>query len=338
MYTVKIIEAEMWDTFVKKQPYTFFVQSSYYGNFYRAMGESVWYFGLFDAAGNLCGGSLFVSVRARRGSFLYAPYGPIFSHDAIGAAEIFLEAIKVFAKKHSFCAVRVSPFMEKTQESIFRHAGYRQAPMHVLAERSVLVPVDTPPETLLLSMNKNHRNLIRRCEREGVAVSCSSDVRHLNDLDTLLSVTSKRHNFHRFSQSYIRKEFEAFLPSDNARLYRAYLPDGTLDSAAVVLSFGSMAVYRHSGSYGKNSKLPTSYALQWHIIQDMHQKGMRWYNMWGIAPEEATAKHPFFGITHFKKGFGGHIEETIPCMDLPLSIKYLGLFAVDSFRKYFRGF
>ena len=67
---------EEWEKFIFKQPYSLFVQSFHYGEFYEALGEQGWIFGIYDGE-ELVGGSLCVSVHAKRGDFLFLPHGPI---------------------------------------------------------------------------------------------------------------------------------------------------------------------------------------------------------------------------------------------------------------------
>jgi lipid II:glycine glycyltransferase (peptidoglycan interpeptide bridge formation enzyme) len=117
------------------------------------------------------------------------------------------------------------------------------------------------------------------------------------------------------------------------------LPDGRLDGAAVIIYYGNMAAYRHSGSLNLDSRYPTSYLLQWHAIQEAKGRGMEWYNFWGIAPENATKKHPFFGITHFKKGFGGENKKLLYCQDFRINkTRYLLTKIIETIRRIRRGF
>jgi len=62
------------------------------------------------------------------------------------------------------------------------------------------------------------------------------------------------------------------------------------------------------------------------------------YNFWGIAPDGSSPKHPFAGITHFKKGFGGKQIDLLRCQDLPLAPKYYINWGVETLRRLKRGF
>lgn len=342
-YTVQQITNQgEWESFVKAQPFTLFVESFHYGEFYKSLGEAYWLIGIYHN-GVLVGGSLVVSVHAKRGNFLYLPYGPLLSStlsDEEVALATFFSWLSDFAKQEGYVFIRVSPFSDGTSDrlSAYRRIGLRSAPMHMLAETTWLLDVRTPREEILSGMNKNHRNLIRRCEREGVVIKTSSDPASLQNLDTLLNITAERHKFIRFSQDYIVKEFTAFAREGNALFFEAYLPDGTLDAAAVIMFYGSMACYRHSASLNAAKQIPTSYALQWAVIEEAQKRGMSYYNFWGIAPEDGGKNHPFRGITHFKKGFGGFQKDLLRCHDLPVKKTYWINWLIETIRRYKRGF
>ncbi|HAZ28523.1 MAG TPA: hypothetical protein DCY48_01970 [Candidatus Magasanikbacteria bacterium] len=331
-----------WDDFLLKQPFSLFIQSWKNGEFHRALGENFWVFGVYADGGELVAGSLVISVHAKRGNFLFLPYGPIISghKEKKIIFKVFFQALEQFAKKEHYDFIRVSPFFERHDSmlSLFQIFGFHPAPMHILAEHTWILDISPPPEILFSQMKKNHRNLIHRCEKEGVRVEETQASAALERLNDMTDVIEKRHKFHRFSRQFIDTEFFTFATDNEAVIFEARLPDGRVDSSAIVLFFGNMACYRHSASLQQDKRLPTPYLVQWHVIQEAQRRGMAWYNFWGIAPSGASARHPFFGITHFKKGFGGEQKDLIPCQDLPLSPRYWLNWVIETCRKKKRGF
>ena len=79
MYSIKEIDKHVWEAYLLTQPFTPFVQSYHYGEFYKSLGEKADTFGLFDGE-RMVGGSLAVSTHARRGKFVYLPNGPILDY------------------------------------------------------------------------------------------------------------------------------------------------------------------------------------------------------------------------------------------------------------------
>jgi lipid II:glycine glycyltransferase (peptidoglycan interpeptide bridge formation enzyme) len=340
MYSVRIIEnTSEWESFLKSQKYSSFVQSSLYGEFYKTLGENYWILGIYKGD-ILLGGSLILTTHAKRGNFFYLPYGPILDYKDVEQVTTFFDKLKKLARKEKMDFIRISPFLANTQEGrkAVKTIGFQPAPMHVLAENSWLLDLSDSEERILANMKKNHRNLIRRCEREGVKVEERTDDAAIEILHTLLDETEKRHNFTRFSRKYINAEFEKFKIDKQASIFISYLPNGEVDSAAIIMFYGNMAVYRHSGSYNKNKKLPTSYLVQWRIIQEAKKRGIKWYNFWGVEPQNAHKNHPYAGIGHFKRGFGGFQEDLLHCQDLPLTKKYWFNWIIETLRKKKRGF
>ena len=158
-----------WEEFILEQPDTLFVQSFHYGEFYEALGEKSWILGIYEK-NELIGGSLVVSTHAKRGNFLYLPYGPVLDYSDENLLVEFTKFLKNFAKENKYDFVRVSPFTEDSEKnkSLFKKTGYRSAPMHVLAETTWILDLEQPEENLLIDMKKNHRNLIKRCIKENV--------------------------------------------------------------------------------------------------------------------------------------------------------------------------
>ena len=330
-----------WDKFLASRENTLFVQSSGYGEFYKKLGEKSWIFGLYDG-GELVGGSLVVSTHAKRGNFLYLPYGPILPPESrADALAAITNYIADFARQTGeYAFLRVSPFLEATAENqkMFARNAYRPAPMHVLAETTWLLDLRPSEAELFDGMGKNHRNLIRRCQKDGVKIVRTDQAPELDNFYKIYRTTARRHKFHKFSESYIKNEFKTFADRGEALLYLGFLSDGRLDSAAIVIYYQNMACYRHGASLNLNKKNPTSYLLQWEAIREAKSRGMGHYNFWGIAPAGASRRHPFWGITHFKKGFSGYALNLVHCQDYPLTKQYYLNWLIESVRRIRRGF
>jgi len=340
----KLAPAE-WEKFLLTQPYTIFVQSSAYTKFYQSMGEEGEIWGVYNERNELVAGSVIISVHAKRGNFWLLPYGPIISPllDQAEQALIFsflAQALKTAAKKAGMDFVRVSPFWSIANKNLLetlKSNKFIRSPLHILAENTWLLDIGPSEDDLLKNMEKNHRNLIRRCEKEGVRVEITTDPNAVEEFNQMHDVTVKRHNFHRFPSGYVRKEFNALAPN-NAAVIKAYLPNGELDSVGIFMFYGTMSCYRHAASLMADKRLPTSYAVQWAAIKEAKKRGCTIHNFWGIAPPEADKNHPFYGITHFKKGFGGQELDLIPCHDLPVSSKYILTWIIEKIRSIRRGF
>ena len=61
--------------------------------------------------------------------------------------------------------------------------------------------------------------------------------------------------------------------------------------------------------------------MQWNAIQEAKKRGKSHYNFWGVEPT-GNPKHPWFGLSLFKKGFGGNLRQFTGANDIPLKRRY----------------
>ena len=54
------------------------------------------------------------------------------------------------------------------------------------------------------------------------------------------------------------------------------------------------------------------------MLRYAHQTGHKFFDFYGIAPEDAPKTNPWYGFTQFKKSFGGQPTEFPGTWELPL--------------------
>lgn len=305
------------------------------------MGQKTWLFESINSSSPIR--SLVTKVEAKRGTFFYLPYGPMLSDlsDAEGLRQFFHQ-LKKRAQEENASFLRISPYWAETEENkkLLSHLGFRPAPIHMLAETLWLLDLQgKSEEELLMGMDKKHRNLVRRAEKEGVAIRTTVDPQAVERFIDLHWETVSRHHFTPYPKSYFREQVNIFAQNDQVLVFEAYLQE-TLLASAIIMYYGKSGAYHHgaSSSHPEHRKIPASYLLQWEVIKEAQRRGCSTYNFWGIAPPNAGPKHPFYGITHFKTGFGGRQLDLMPCHDLVINSKYYLNWGVEKFRKWKRGF
>lgn len=335
MFEIKeITDKSEWDNFVSSgKPHTF-LQSWNWGAFNKAMGHKVWYLGLFYK-GFLTGVALILKISARRGTFLFCPHGPIMKQPEF---RILIDYLKELAKKEDCSFIRISPILIKTpgNEKLFKDLGFRPAPIHAHAELVWMLDVTPKEEQLLADMRKTTRYLIRKAQSEDVEIIKSTNPEHLEIFNKLYKETADRQSFTAYSENYLRGEFTAFRNDNQVMIFLAKY-NNEFVSGAMIIFYDDSAFYHQGASSLKYPKVPAAYLLQWEVIREAKAKGLHYYNFWGISPENKP-RHPWAGLTLFKKGFGGFDEEYVPAHDLALEpSSYWLTYLIEKIRKTKRG-
>lgn len=343
MHIWEIKEKKKWQDFLSAAMPDSFLQSWNWGEFNHADGEKIWRLAAGEHEGKTEAVALVILVTARRGKFLFVPHGPVFKSRASAtvkktALEALVLKIKKLAKKEKADFIRISPILEDSYEhrQLFRALDFQDAPIHMMhPEKTWLLDIQKDEETLLKEMKKNHRNLIRRAAKDGVEITSGTNESFLQAFYKIHMETVERHKFVPFSYAYIQKEIAAFAPDEQVKIFLAYYQKEVI-SAAIVVCDGHEAYYHHGASSSRHARVPSSYLVLWEAIRWAKTQGANIFNFYGIVDD--NPKHPWFGLSRFKKGFGGYEKNLVHCQDLPLNKKYLITQAVEKIRKIKRGY
>ncbi|MDD5696487.1 MAG: peptidoglycan bridge formation glycyltransferase FemA/FemB family protein [Candidatus Pacebacteria bacterium] len=331
----EIKNKEEWENFLLLCQEKTFCHSWNWGDFNSLLGSKVWRFGVFNA-GLLLAVFQVIGIKAKRGSFLFVPHGPIFLKEHEKKKEILgnaLDFLKQLGKKEEAWFLRIAPLLLRTEENnqLFEYFGFINAPMHMHPEITWELDLTLPEDQLLKNMRKTTRYLIRQAEKEGVDVVKSTRKEELERFEEIYWETAKRHSFVPFSKEYLEKEFEVFSKDNQAMMFSGKHNGDVLSSAMII--FHSQRAFYHQGA-SLPSKIPASYLVQWEAIKEAKTRGCQRYNFWGIVPgAEQSHNHPWKGLTLFKKGFGGEEKDYVKTKDYPLSWKYWLVFAFEQLRR-----
>lgn len=327
--TVKeITSAAQWNTFWESHGSNALFQSWLWSEVLVKRGEKIWRLGLYEGS-TLVGIALVTLVAAKRGRFLHVRHGPILA-DGKGWRKVTMQ-LRTLAIGERAWFVRISPLLFETTG--FSDLGFREAPVHeVDGERCWVLDLDASEDAILAAMRKTTRYEIRRAMKMGVEVVTSKNENDLNHFIKLYQSTAKRQGF--VPHRGIEEEFGVFVRAGKALLYIGKY-QGKLLAAAIILFCGNQAIYHHSASLPTN--IPINYLLQWEAIKEAKKRGVKVYNFWGIAPEDSP-RHPWRGLTLFKKGFGGREINYIHSQDLPVSPFYVIPRTIESLRRFVKGY
>ncbi|MBU1084745.1 MAG: peptidoglycan bridge formation glycyltransferase FemA/FemB family protein [Candidatus Beckwithbacteria bacterium] len=336
MITAKKIEKKsVWENFLQSSDQVNFLQSWNWGVFHLNLGHSITRLGFYKSK-KLIGLALLINIKAKRGSYLECPGGPIISYYDQETIKQAFDLIKKLGVKEQVSFIRVRPNVIETKEnlSLLKKLGLIKSPMHLHAETTRVLDLDRSKEELLSQMRKNTRYAIKKSEKLKVLVTTSVNPKDIDFLHQLQLDTVKRHHFVPFTKDYFLCQLNAFKQDNQIQLFKASYQDQVL-AISFIIFYGPEAIYHYSGSSSQHREIPASYALQWAAIKATKKRGLKRYNFWGITKDNKQ-DHRFSGITLFKKGFGGRQVNYIRGHDLPLKPTYWLTFIFETLRRRIR--
>lgn len=335
--TKQIIEKGEWDAFLQTHDEANFLQSWEWGQFHERLGNPIERIGFYE--NNIFVGVMLLVVEpARRGRYITVPGGPIIDWENAEVLKAVKQTLIQIGNKHQCVFVRARPQLLNTEHSreIFKGLGFVRAPIHLHAQLTLQLDLSKSEDELMMEMRKNTRYELKK------ALSGNLRVEHTNNPDSIRPFyelqleLAKRQKFVPFSFPYLSEQFSVFATNNMAYLYSAY-HENTLLAQAFIIFYGNEAVYHYGVSTPEGREYPGAYLLQWEAIREAKRRGIKRYNFWGIAHEHEK-KHRFYGLSIFKRGFGGEEVEYLPAHDLVLNKpRYLLTMIVEHARKKMRG-
>lgn len=330
----EVLHEPEWEVFLKSYSPAALFQSWLWGEVQRKNGETIWRFGLYEQ-GILNAVFQVTKITAKRGIHLHVRHGPVCRELNNTQLHAIVQFLKTLARKEKAWFIRINPLISDTKEMhvLFHALGGMPSAIHAMdGEHCWILDLSSSEDELLSHMRKTTRYEIRQKEKFGVRVIQSEENRYFEEFQTLYRETSQRHGF--VPHKGIAQEFALFAEKRQADLFLGYY-EQRLVSCALILYYHDQAIYHHGASVPL--KVPVSTIIQWEAIKEAKKRGMKVYNFWGIAPSDSP-KHPWRGITLFKKGFGGREINTIHAYDFPISSLYYVTRGIEMLRKYRKGY
>ena len=245
-------------------------------------------------------------------SFWYVPHGPVLDYGHPRAAErvrAVAIGLREAARRDGALAIKLEPRLESDSPQLRPFHRLRHEPAGLQVGQTRLVEL-ADDETMLAGFDKDTRYAVRRAQREGVvitAITDAGDVAAIDALHGLVLETQRRAGFPKPILQRYRTAWRGLASAGRAVIFEARLGEQLLASGMLVIE-GDRSFYLFAGSRREEKGEPkryASYALQWAMMRHARDAGCRVHDLWGIAPEDATPEHPWYGVGLFKKGFGG---------------------------------
>ena len=254
---------------------------------------------------------LAIKKRTKLGSYLFVPYGP--SLDTTSPEKSFQNALKSLlslAKREKAIFIRLEPTYALNADFL-RNTGFKKT-HDIDPARTWLLDLSPSREDLILGFSHGTRLGHNQFPRKNLSVEVSKnpeDIKHLVRLQTALA---KKKGITAYEENYLKSE----LSQPFASLYLVHLknPEDKSDKIVAASLFFDDEVnktryYMQSASDPTYKNLPTTVGLLCQSIFDAKEKGLKFFDFWGIAPDDAPSDHPWAGFTRFKKSFGGFAKD-----------------------------
>ncbi len=325
----EITNKEIWESFLLKCEEKTFLDSWNWSIFQNKQEGKVWRFGMYDEQ-RLISMALVVKIRAKRGTFLFVPHGPVGDKNSLN---ILIEKLKELGKRERASFIRIAPIWAKTDENqkLFKELGFRDAPIHIHPELTWELDISKSENELFQGMRKTTRYLVKKAQKDkDIEIVRSTNLNDLEVFHKILGKTASRHHFIPFSLNYLIEQFSCFNPDGEVVIWLGKYK-GEVISSAITVYWQGIGFYHHGASIEHNSnQIPLTYLQQWEMIKEAKRRNCKTYNFWGITKQP---KHPWAGLSLFKMGFGGYEKEYVKTQDLPLSIFYYPTFLFENIRK-----
>ncbi len=337
MIVVKEVEDKKeWEDFIYQNPDANFLQSWHFGEFHKSLGKEVERIGFFDE-NKLIGVMQAVIENAKRGRYMTISGGPIIDWKNKSLVKLVFTKVKNIAGEKKCVFVRVRPQLieDDYTQKVFADNGLQKSQMHLTADLTYQLDITKTEDELLAGMRKATRYEIRKAIKEEIKITKSQDPKDVKEFYDIQLETAKRQKFVPFSYKFFYEQFKTFFNEDKAILYRAYFEKKLL-AGAFIIFYNNEAVYHYGVGTEEGRRHPGAYLIQWEAIKEAKSRGLKHYNFWGVAPVDAK-NHRFYGVSIFKRGFGGEDVQYLHAHDLVIKrFLYLINYLIERIRKKIR--
>ncbi|MFA5154962.1 MAG: peptidoglycan bridge formation glycyltransferase FemA/FemB family protein [Patescibacteria group bacterium] len=273
-----------------------YLQSWEWAEIWRAGGQAVKRFGLRDK-GKIVAAAAVIKASLPLGQhYWYAPRGPVFSPDLPTDAKHLASYVDVLSRELRRQDPRA--IFWRLEPAIYRTAGEVLPWLRTVDRQpaqTLFLDLSPSEAELLAAMGQKTRYNIRLAEKKNVRIK-SGQATDFPEFWRLLRLTGERDGFRTHTQEHYRRLLTAANGFIRLRLAEY---EGRIIAAGLFCFWGGRATYLHGASDNEYRNVMAPYLLQWSVIKEAKQSGVRCYDFYGLDERR------FPGVTRFKLGFGG---------------------------------
>ena len=269
------------------------------------------------------------------GKVWYAARGPIGTFPSIKSEEVFYEELTDLCRSKGGTFIR---FQKKvTSQYVALTKAEKKPAVFMPPNTECMLPLTNSFEDTIAHFGKSMRPDARKKNENLKHIIVTEDaLDHLNTCYDLLNKSAEKGNFSLHPFSYYKALFKTIATYPN----KGFIVLTTMQESSGELVYVSVNIYLHTGKecyflFGGNDErgFPEQASMfnQIAAIEEMHRRGVKQYNMGGIAdahtPELAS-------VTTFKMKFGCTPVEHKDTFDIPLRYFRYVLFRVLRLRVF----
>ncbi|MBR2587267.1 peptidoglycan bridge formation glycyltransferase FemA/FemB family protein [Candidatus Saccharibacteria bacterium] len=267
-----------------------------------------------------------IKKATKLGSYLFVPYGPALKTSksdstlAEKSLETALESLKALAKRERCFFIRLEPTVALNPEFL-RQKGFIKTHDHDPA-RTWLLDLTPDKETLLHNFSQGTRTRHNQFTKKHLELEVSHNPENIKHLVRLQRALAKEKGITAYDESYLKAE----LAQPFASLYLVHFKDPETNKDQIIAASlffddqeNSTRYYMQSAAASEYKKLPATVGLLTSSLFDAKEKGLKYLDFWGIAPDDAEKTHPWAGFTRFKQSFGGFAKDCSGTWDYVLN-------------------
>ncbi|PLS87456.1 MAG: hypothetical protein CYG60_01805 [Actinobacteria bacterium] len=205
-------------------------------------------------------------------------------------------------------------------KGLLSEIGFRKFRWDLNLKTTMTLDLEPSEEDLLANMKGKTRYNIRLAARKGVRVAEDNSIEAREHFWRMTKITAERNGFRvRRPDDYMRSMWQTMYDAGRAHLFFA-THEGERLAAMLVLNLGDKYWYTAGASTNQKRNLMAPYLLQWEVMRWAKGHGFTHYDMVGVPKPEnlENENDSLYGVYKFKLGFGGEVEDSLGCLDLPV--------------------
>jgi len=197
-------------------------------------------------------------------------------------------------------------------EAVLEKYGFIKAFEELQPEWRQIIDISRSEEEILSRMKPKGRYNIKIAQKNNVDVAESSN---LTAFYELFLATAKREKFSIRPKKYFQDLLEKLTAKGYAEMLLAKYNNNAV-AAAIITFYKETASYLYGASSNEYRNVMAPYLIHWQGIMKAKAKGCKYYDLLAVAPEGASERHKYAGITRFKEQFGGRKVHLVGSYDL----------------------